>query len=310
LTVKYEQSNVGNLNHLQRVRVIAIKKLSKSFNTLKAINDISMNVQKGEVLGILGPNGAGKTTLFRLIAGFLFPDKGTITPIGSRWPAMGYKPERLLFPNRLRVREYLQLVAKLNSASGKTAEEKVVESLARVKLSYASDKRIKECSKGMRQRLGLAQAMIGKPDLLLLDEPTNGLDPEGQTDMCQQIKELNQDGMTIIMASHHLEEVTQVCTHLTILNHGRIHYENQMKDALAERPHSTIQVNRNLEPIAILLTRLHKDIQVIGDKVILNYEAIDLRQSVLGILLSYGYDVINIKQSRVTLSEIYAEAVQ
>ena len=290
--------------------MIAINNISKSFNTLTAINDISMTVTRGEVLGILGPNGAGKTTLFRLIAGFLFPDKGSIVSSGSSWPSIGYKPERLLFPNRLRVKDYLRLVANLNNSTGEKAESIVAESLARVKLSYASEKRIKECSKGMRQRLGLAQAMIGKPDLLLLDEPTNGLDPEGQVDMCQQIKELNQDGITIVLASHHLPEVTQVCTHLAILNHGCIHYENAMKDALAERPHSTIQVNKNLEPIAVLLGRLHQDIQVEGDRVILNYEAIDLRPSVLGILLNYGYDVVNIKQSRVTLSEIYAEAVQ
>ncbi len=269
-----------------------------------------MNVNRGEVLGILGPNGAGKTTLFKLIAGFLFPDEGSITPLDSSWPTVGYKPERLLFPNRLRVKEYLHLVANLNNATGGVAEKTVADSLARVKLTYASEKRIKECSKGMRQRLGLAQAMIGKPDLLLLDEPTNGLDPEGQSDMCQQIKELNQDGMTIVLASHQLPEVTQVCTQLAILNQGRIHYENAMKDALAERPHSTIQANHDLEPIAIMLGRLHKDIQVEGDKVILNYGAIELRPRVLGLLLSYGYDVIHIKQSRVTLSEIYAEAVR
>jgi ABC-2 type transport system ATP-binding protein len=152
--------------------------------------------------------------------------------------------------------------------------------------------------------------MIGKPDLLLLDEPTNGLDPEGQSDMCQLIKEMNQDGMTIILASHHLPEVTRVCSHLAILNHGRIHYENAMVDALAERPHSTIQANQDLAPIAVLLSRLHEDIQIEGDKVILNYGAIELRPRVLGLLLSYGYDVIHVKQGRVTLSEIYAEAVQ
>lgn len=269
-----------------------------------------MEVNQGDVLGILGPNGAGKTTLFRLIAGFLFPDEGTIAPTGSHWPTIGYKPERLLFPNRLRVNEYLRLVANMNNAGGTVAEKMIADSLARVKLTYASKKRIKECSKGMRQRLGLAQAMIGRPKLLLLDEPTNGLDPEGQNDVCKLIKDLNNDGVTIILASHQLQEVTQMCTHLSILNHGRVHYENSMAEALAERPHSSIQVNQDLTPIRILLSRLHKNIRIEEDTVILDYEAIELRPKILKLLLNYGYDVIDIKQSRVTLSEIYAEAVQ
>ena len=162
----------------------------------------------------------------------------------------------------------------------------------------------------MRQRLGLAQAMIGDPQLFLLDEPSNGLDPEGQAEICRQIDNLHQEGKTIVLASHQLQEVTQVCTHLVIMNQGSIHYENQMKAALAERPHTRILVNRDLSTLQSLLMHLHHDIELSDREIVLNYDAIALRPNVLRILLSNGYDIIRIEQSRVTLAEIYAAAVQ
>jgi ABC-2 type transport system ATP-binding protein len=290
--------------------VIQISNLTKKYHSLVALRDITMRIPTGEVLGVLGPNGAGKTTLFKLVAGFLFPDAGSISVTAGKWPTIGYKPERLLFPNHLRVRQYLEMVAQLSNIGGRDKMRVVDYSLAQVELRYASEKRIKDCSKGMRQRLGLAQAMIGDPPLLLLDEPSNGLDPEGQADICQQIKALHGRGKTIVLASHQLHEVTQVCTHLIILNNGAIHYENRMADALTMRPHTSIKVNKSLEPVRNLLTSLSPALVLNGDEVVLDNEAIVLRRQVLRIVLAAGYDVICVDQSRVTLAEIYAEAVQ
>jgi ABC-2 type transport system ATP-binding protein len=240
----------------------------------------------------------------------LKPDRGLIRSREGAWPTIGYKPERLLYPNHLRVHEYLNMVAAISNLPRGRIKKAVSESLERVDLTYAADKRIKECSKGMRQRLGLAQAMIGDPQLFLLDEPSNGLDPEGQAEICRQIDNLHQEGKTIVLASHQLQEVTQVCTHLVIMNQGSIHYENQMKAALAERPHTRILVNRDLSTLQSLLMHLHHDIELSDREIVLNYDAIALRPNVLRILLSNGYDIIRIEQSRVTLAEIYAAAVQ
>jgi ABC-2 type transport system ATP-binding protein len=284
--------------------LIDIENVTKTFHSIVAVDNISLRIDPGEVFGVLGPNGAGKTTLFKLIAGFINPDKGTVKSEG-RWPAIGYKP------NKMRVHQYLELVASIAGAHETAQSSNVVDdTLRRLKLLSARNKRISDCSKGMRQRLALAQALIGDPPLLLLDEPSNGLDPEGQSDICQQIKELHEAGKTIVLASHHLQEVTQVCTRLIIMNEGRIHYKSTMEDALTQRQHVTIWVNKDLAPLSRLIGRLHANIEVGQDHVILNQDAMRFGQQVMRLLLGAGYDIKRVEQNRVSLSEIYAEAVR
>jgi ABC-type multidrug transport system ATPase subunit len=290
--------------------VIELTNVTKRFDSLTAVNNLSLTIPKGEVLGVLGPNGAGKTTLFKLIAGFLTPDSGQIRPSGQEWPTIGYKPERLLYPNHLKVRQYLEMVASLSNLNGVEAKKRVDESLERVGLVYAADKKINDCSKGMRQRLGLAQTLIGSPSMLLLDEPSNGLDPEGQAEICRQIQTLHSQGKTILLASHQLGEVTQVCTSLLILNHGNSHYQNRMEGALAERPFATIRVDKEVDALAPLLLSMHPEIEIDGNEIILNREAMRLRRHILSILIGGGYDILKVEQNRVTLAEIYAEATR
>ena len=152
--------------------------------------------------------------------------------------------------------------------------------------------------------------MIGDPALLLLDEPSNGLDPEGQADICRQIEQLRFAGKTIVLASHQLHEVTQVCTHLIILNQGSIHYENSMVAALAERPHTVIRVDKELHGMKGLLESLHTDIEVHENEIFLNFEATELRRQVMSIVLAAGFDVLRVEQGRVSLAEIYSEAIK
>jgi len=290
--------------------VVEITNVTKRFYSLTAINNVSLQIPRGGVVGLLGPNGAGKTTLLKLIAGLLNPDSGRIRPTTRYWPAIGYKPERLLFPNQLRVSQYLEIVAGLSEVTRIDAEKAVFEALARVSLLEAAGKKIKDCSKGMRQRLGLAQVLIGDPPLLLLDEPANGLDPEGQAEIHRCIQELHAGGKTILMSSHQLPEVTEVCTHLVILNEGQVYYQNSMVDALTVRPHTIVHTDQDLAPLRERLQALHPDIQVEANTVILRNEAMALRREVLTAVLQAGLDVIHVAQRNVTLAEIYAEAVQ
>jgi ABC-2 type transport system ATP-binding protein len=290
--------------------VIQVHTVTKRFDALVALDKVSLSLQPGVVLGVLGPNGAGKTTLFRLIAGFLQPDAGRVFPTAQDWPQIGYKPERLLFPNRMRVRDYLETAAALSGLSGARQSQQVAEALEAVDLTSAAGKRIAECSKGMRQRLAIAQALLGRPALLLLDEPSNGLDPEGQEYVCRLIQRLHRDGRTIMLASHQLHEVTQVCTDLVILKQGTVHYQNRMAEALAEHPHAAITVDRPLADMARLLESLDEGVSAGDHTVVLSDQALRLRRQVLSVLLGAGFDIIEVEQRRATLSEIYSEAIQ
>lgn len=293
-------------------RVIEINRVTKKYYTLAALQDVSLQLPQGEVLGLLGPNGAGKTTLIKLIAGIIMPTEGQIrsTQSNGLWPSIGYKPERLVFPGNLMVSQYLEMVAGLCNTPRDQIDTIVLESLARVNLLPAAGKQIKTLSKGMRQRLGLAQALIGDPDLLLLDEPSSGLDPEGQEEILSYIEELYRAGKTILMSSHLLPEVTRVCTTLIILKEGHVLYQNRVGEALSLQPHVAILVDRSLEGAKRLLLRVHPDVSVEGNEVILRNEAIQMRRQILAVLINMGYDIMRVDQKRMTLAEIYSEAVQ
>lgn len=290
--------------------MIEINNLTKRYHTLTALHKVSLVIPQGEVLGLLGPNGAGKTTLLKLIAGLIKQDSGQIRPQTPEWPLIGFKPERLLFPNQLRVEEYLTLVAGVSDIPKNQTRQVVRESLVKVDLLDAANKRIRTCSKGMRQRLGLAQVLIGNPPLLLLDEPSNGLDPQGQHEIHAIIRQLQADGKTIVMSSHQLPEVTDTCTRVVVLNKGRIYYENSMAAALAAKAHTTIRADRDLVELQEQLLNLHPDISVDGAVVVLQNEAIRLRRQVMTMLLYANYDILEVRQARASLADVYAEAVK
>ncbi len=290
--------------------MIEIHRLTKRFYTVVALNQVSLSIQRGEVLGILGPNGAGKTTLFKVIAGLLNPDAGSVKPTTGGWPVMAYKPDRLIFPNELRVEQYLTTLAGLCNLAARQTRRVVAENLERVGLSDSAEKPIKELSKGMRQRLGLAQILLGNPELLLLDEPSNGLDPSGQLEVQALIHSLQAEGRTIVLSSHQLGEVTAVCHEIVIVNHGEIRYQDTIEHALALRPTITIEVDKPLDPLQEQLISLHPQIQIDGATLELPEDAIQVRREVLLLLLETGYDIHFLNQMRTSLSDIYARVVK
>ena len=290
--------------------VIEVTNVSKHFHNTRALRNVSLTIKRGEVTGLLGPNGAGKSTLFRIIAGMLRPDSGTVKPVGDLWPVVAYKPDRLLYPNQQRVNDYLMMITQLCNLPVKQQAEQVSKVLEQVNLTAAAQKQIKNLSKGMRQRLGLAQVLIGDPDLILLDEPTNGLDPEGQQEILKQIAELKAQGKTILISSHQLHEITAACGEIVIMNHGRVRYANNVQTALTMRPQVRIQTDRDLNPMLPWLKNLHPDLMIEGNMLLIPEEAIDQRRSALTLLLGAGYDIVDMDYNRVTLAEVYSEAVQ
>lgn len=204
---------------------LQIINLSKKFGEQIALNNINIKVEKNEIIGLLGPNGAGKSTLMKSITGsvkidegeILFNDKNiTENPIEVK-KKMGFLPENNPLYMEMFVREYLQFVADIH----KIGNERVEEVIDLVGLTPEKSKKIKQLSKGYKQRVGLTQAMLHSPDLLILDEPTNGLDPNQIIEIRQLIKEISQE-KTIILSTHIMQEVEALCTRVILIHQGNI----------------------------------------------------------------------------------------
>ncbi|HKW89613.1 MAG TPA: ABC transporter ATP-binding protein [Candidatus Acidoferrales bacterium] len=209
--------------------MIEVKDLTKSFGGVTAVDHISFSVNKGEILGFLGPNGAGKTTTMRILTGFIPATEGTATVAGfdSFEDSMevrrriGYLPENPPVYYDMRVGAYLDFVARIKNVPPKKRAERVSAALAMAKIEDKRDEIVKRLSRGYKQRVGLAQALIHDPDVIVLDEPTAGLDPKQIIEVRHLIKNLA-GSHTIILSTHILPEVSMTCDRVVIINHGRI----------------------------------------------------------------------------------------
>ena len=209
--------------------MVEVDHLVKSFGALTAVNDISLTVSKGEVLGFLGPNGAGKTTTMRMIAGFLQPSGGTarvcghdvVTDPKAVKSVIGYMPEGSPSYDDMSVGGFLKFIAEVRGFSGADRKDRVHQVAARVGLTEVLEKPIDILSKGYRRRVGLAQAIIHDPPVLILDEPTDGLDPNQKHQVRTLIEDMASE-KAIIISTHILEEVQAVCSRAVIIGRGRV----------------------------------------------------------------------------------------
>lgn len=227
--------------------VIETENLTKLFGRLVAVDELSMNVPEGSVFGFLGPNGAGKTTTIRLLTSLLHPNTGRMTVLGKDVVAeksyalqgVGCMVEDPAFYEYLSARKNVELFGEMR---GGVKKDEVDEMLSMVGLSERGNDKVKTYSHGMKQRLGIAVAMLSSPTLLILDEPTSGLDPKGMVEVREIIKELAQKrNVTIFLSSHLLHEVSQVCTHVCVINKGR-HIVSGKVDELLTEEEETYQV--------------------------------------------------------------------
>jgi ABC-2 type transport system ATP-binding protein len=214
--------------------VIQIRNLTKIYRDfwgrkkVRALNSLSLDIQPGEVFGLLGPNGSGKTTTMKLLLGLLFPTEGEISILGksasdvSKNERIGYLPEESYLYRFLNADETLDFYGRLFKMSGADRRRRTDELIEQVGLQHARRRQLKEYSKGMTRRIGLAQALINNPDLVLLDEPTSGLDPLGTRDMKDMIRKLRDEGKTVVMCSHLLADVQDVCDRIAILYGGEL----------------------------------------------------------------------------------------
>ena len=193
--------------------------IHKSFGKQQVLKDISLEIPSGQVLGLLGPNGAGKSTLMKILIGLWKPDAGNVEAPSN----IGYLPENNPLYEDMYVVEYLLFMARITmrDASAKEQKERVENLIERVGLTPERHKHIRALSKGYRQRVGLAQALIGDPDLLILDEPTTGLDPNQLVDIRNLIRQIGKD-RTVILSTHIMQEVREMCDRVVVLSQGGI----------------------------------------------------------------------------------------
>lgn len=303
--------------------MIEIKELCKLYGDKKALSKVSFNVRKGEILGFLGPNGAGKTTTMNIITGFLSATSGKVMIDGHdilEEPSLakkliGYLPEQPPLYLDMTVLEYLRFISELKKVPRSIREKQIHEIMALVKLSESSKRMIHNLSKGYRQRVGLAQAMIGNPPILIFDEPTVGLDPKQIIEIRMLLKLLSKDH-TIIMSSHIITEIQAVCDRVVIINAGRIvaiDTPNELSKRLSDQSKLSITIgstDSEIEQVLRSVSGVSGVTQLRSDNGISVFELMsdsntDVRRDVFFAMASNLWPILEFRSLNPSLEDIY-----
>ncbi|MDQ7820636.1 MAG: ABC transporter ATP-binding protein [Armatimonadota bacterium] len=303
--------------------VIDTEGLTKHYGPVVAVEDLTLRVAAGEVFGMLGPNGSGKTTTILMLLGLTDPTSGTVRVLGydpSRHPLevkrrVGYLPDSVGFYDDLTARENLRYTARLNGLSRSEAESRIDEALARVGLTEVADRRVGAYSRGMRQRLGLADVLIKRPEIAILDEPTAGLDPEAAHEFLDLIRGLKAQGITILLASHLLHQVQAVCDRVGLFSRGRMVLEGTFESLAdrilggAYRIHVETARADGLEPALRAIPGVTRVVQERPGRFRLEAQ-LDCRAEVARQVVTRGADLLSLSLERPTLDEVYTRYFQ
>ena len=304
--------------------MIEVSHLTKQFAGVKAVDDISFNVQPGEILGFLGPNGAGKTTTMRILACFMPPTTGQATVGGHDVVTrsltvrrmLGYLPENVPLYPEMRVNEYLKFRAKLKRVPTSARAGRISQVLDQCGLNDVRSKIIGHLSKGYRQRVGLAEAIISNPKLLILDEPTIGLDPNQIRQVRALIKQLGQE-RTIILSTHILPEVEMICNRVIIINQGRIAAMDTI-DGLARTAQSQAKINveirgpgaeiqRTFENIPGVKNVSREEKNKINMFLIETEDGRDIREAIYQSAVKNKWVLLEMKRTSATLEDLFVK---
>lgn len=300
--------------------VIEISHLTKKYGNKIAVNDLNLSIRKGEVFGLLGPNGAGKTTTILMLLGLTEPASGTAQIHGmdcTRNPLevkslVGYLPDNTGFYSDMTGRQNLRFTGRLNGLSGQQLEDRIDQLLERVGMTHAADQKTGTYSKGMRQRLGIADTLMKDPEIIIMDEPTLGIDPEGMRELLELIRKLSvEDGRTILISSHQLQQIQQVCDRVGIFVKGSLIASGTLPE-LEEKIRRDGGYMLELDPkpcddqlLGMLLKQ--EGIQKIekeGNRFII-YSSKDIRTNLTKFLGENNYTVLHLHQRGGDLDEIY-----
>ena len=302
--------------------MIKVSNLTKDYGPRRAIFDLSFSVEKGEIVGFLGPNGAGKTTAMRILSGYMPPTSGKVEIGGydifedslKARQIIGYLPETVPLYNDMTVFDYIKFMAQLRKV--KHVDDRVDEVLELVHLDDRSDSLVSRLSKGMKQRVGIAQALVHKPEVLILDEPTVGLDPTQIIDVRNLIKEVGKEH-TVLLSTHILSEAQHVCDRVLIINKGQIVAEDtteRLQSRLAGSQRVSVTVRGEIEAVLPLIAHTAGviSVQKKSDQSA-EFETSqneDARSKVAKNIINAGHDLLELHTASMSLEEIFLQLIQ
>ena len=304
----------------ERVRVEGLVKDFRpglGLRTRRVLNEVSFSVREGEIYGFVGPNGAGKTTTLKILMGLIRPTAGRATILGhpvsqsGLGGQVGFLPENPYFYSFLTAREVLDFYARLSGVEANQRKRQVAKLLAGVGLEHAADIRLKTYSKGMLQRVGIAQALVHDPSVVFLDEPMSGLDPIGRKEIRDIILSLRAEGRTVFMNTHILTDVEMICDRVAIIVKGRIRYEGRIGDLPMDDDLRTDVVLSGLpaEIGAQILQRYGSRVQGMGSRIEIQVRDKEV-SSLLQAALDAGAEVVSVSRNRTSLEHVFLEAVR
>ncbi len=288
--------------------------LRKQFGNKIAVADLTLTVRRGEVFGFLGPNGAGKTTSIKMLLGLVAPSAGSAHVLGARLgevgtrARIGFLPEHFRFQEWLSGREFLRVHGKLYGMEAKVLASRIEALLARVDLLDAGDRKLREYSKGMLQRVGLAQALLNSPDLVFLDEPTSGLDPLGRLLVRDVINDLRAQGTAVFLNSHLLSEVEVTCDRVAFVKQGRVVREMALNEATNE---FNVQLKLDQTTPALLsgLAQFGRDVQQVNGHVQLQADSEERLPEIARWLVGQGVRVYRLGADKPSLETLFLDVM-
>jgi len=298
---------------------ILVKNLTKIYGSQKAVNDISFEVGKGEIVGFLGPNGAGKSTTMKIATSYVPPTEGQVMVGGYDVVShsidvkriTGYLPEHNPLYLDMYVHEYLRFIGRLYGLRGRALKNRVEDMVMLCGLTLEQNKKIETLSKGYRQRVGLAQALIHDPDVLILDEPTSGLDPNQLIEIRKLIKDISTN-KTVVFSTHIMQEVSALCDRVIVINQGEIVADDQLSNLMKGQQHETVVIvefegNVSLQHLRALTGV--KSVEVVGNSQfkIMAHAGVDLRPEIFRFAADNKLSLIGLKQEENSLENIFRE---
>jgi len=306
--------------------MVEVKNLTKRYGPHTAVDDITFSVSKGEIVGFLGPNGAGKSTTMNILTGYLSASEGEVTIDGVNIleapekvkSQIGYLPENPPTYDEMIVRDYLMFVGRIKNVPKAELKDRVEGGLHTVGIVDVYNRRIGNLSKGYRQRVGLAQALLGDPEILILDEPTAGLDPKQIVEIRELIRELGKD-RTVILSSHILPEVSEICRRIMIINNGRIVADGEpstIGDDLFETRQLVLTVKSDVESARKILESVSGASRIeplssteanTAELLVESAKNVDLRETVFRAFSDKQTPIVGMRLANTTLEEIFLE---